>query len=453
MTLASFFRLPDFLKRSSARNGLGSLAAHASRIVLQLLTAVVVARLLLPDGLGRYSFVMALVAIAVVPAQFGLSTLLLRETARANAGGDWIGISQLWRWSAKIMTASTGTVTLVLLVCGLIFMPTYRDLEPAAYYLGVFLVPLIAVVNFGEAALQGLGRTFVGMLAGYIVRPTLYIFLVGSLLLFGHSLYPASAILLQLVAHAAVATLILVILYRQARGRLVRSSPSSHQGRSWLKSTLTFVFLQGMWVILSQTDMVMLGVMSTAGEVGLYRVASTGAAFVIVGMTALNVVMSERFSYFYARRAKERLQTLATFGVVGAFALAAPLAIAFMIWGETIVTVMFGRDYAAAGTTLAILAAGQLVHVAAGYAPTLLAMVGDERTNAWTLGPAALLNIALNLLLIPKFGASGAASATAVTIGLQGAVMWALARRRLGVETSIAGGLLRAGKLMFGNGE
>jgi O-antigen/teichoic acid export membrane protein len=81
------------------------------------------------------------------------------------------------------------------------------------------------------------------------------------------------------------------------------------------------------------------------------------------------------------------------------------------------------------------------VHVATGYSATLLGMTNGERFNAWVLSGAAVLNVALNLLLIPTLGATGAATATATSVGLQGVVMWAIVLYRTGLDTSVFGGL------------
>jgi O-antigen/teichoic acid export membrane protein len=91
----------ELFARFPAKRGLASLALHASRLSLQVVSSILIARTLSRAEFGSYSFVISIVSIAAVAAQFGLDILLVRETAAANAMADGRAIGQIWRWAAR----------------------------------------------------------------------------------------------------------------------------------------------------------------------------------------------------------------------------------------------------------------------------------------------------------------------------------------------------------------
>ena len=109
----------------------------------------------------------------------------------------------------------------------------------------------------------------------------------------------------------------------------------------------------------------------------------------------------------------------------------------------TKILALFGIAYSAGYGALVILVCGHLVRAGTGLVADLLAVTGHHRQYAWVLAWSALLNVVLNLLLIPRFGTVGAAAATAVTMAFWNVGLWLLGRRKLGVDTSIINALRR----------
>lgn len=426
--------------RPATRNGVANLAIQGSRLALQMAIGIVLARLLTLDGMGRYAFTIAIMTMAVIPAQFGMTTLLLRETAAGRALNDRQRIVEVWRLALR--TASIGSlIVTVLLVWGILnFSVLIPAIDSKAFFCGLLLLPMMVAANLAEAALQGLGAPVKGALPVQIVRSALLLLAFGVSLLLGLRLNPFHAIGLQIACYAAGLIVALTLWHLEAQRHLslMRDTPrrKTLPQTSWLKTALSFVLIHGMWVVISNTDLVMLGIFSNAEQVGLYRVASSAAGMVVLGMEALNPVICERMSWFSAREDKANLQRVAKVGVAGAVGVALVLTIVLTLWGRRVLLLLFGATYVEAANPLTILALSQAVHVAAGYAPSLLGMSGFEKVNLTVLAGSAMLNVVLNYLLIPAYGASGAALASAIALIGQGWVMWAVARRWMGIETS-----------------
>jgi O-antigen/teichoic acid export membrane protein len=98
---------------------------------------------------------------------------------------------------------------------------------------------------------------------------------------------------------------------------------------------------------------------------------------------------------------------------------------------------LFGPQFVAGYSVMAVLVVGLLARAAVGPAELLLNMLGQQRLCAAAVAFSALLDIVLNLLWVPRFGALGAASATAVALTTAAAMYYVIARRRLGLRVAI----------------
>jgi O-antigen/teichoic acid export membrane protein len=99
-------------------------------------------------------------------------------------------------------------------------------------------------------------------------------------------------------------------------------------------------------------------------------------------------------------------------------------SILFLLVGENILNLVFGSDYTQAYGVLSILIVGQLLNVMFGSVGMVLNMTGNQSYAARIAGMAAILNIVMNLIMIPNFGGEGAAVSTAVTLFIWNSLMY-----------------------------
>jgi O-antigen/teichoic acid export membrane protein len=94
-----------------------------------------------------------------------------------------------------------------------------------------------------------------------------------------------------------------------------------------------------------------------------------------------------------------------------------PIFLIIMLFAPSLLRV-FGDDFVNASATLRLLAIGQMVNIAVGPAGFILSMTGRQNLNMINSIGLAALNIALNIILIPKYGIAGAALATTIALSL-----------------------------------
>jgi len=113
---------------------------------------------------------------------------------------------------------------------------------------------------------------------------------------------------------------------------------------------------------------------------------------------------------------------------------ATPVLTIFLVWPKLILK-LFGPEFIFADKALTVLALGQFVNVATGSVGYLLMMSGHEKLMRNNIIFAAVLNVAFNIILIPRFGIVGAASSTAAALSVMNIVSMGLVYWKTGLLT------------------
>jgi O-antigen/teichoic acid export membrane protein len=249
----------------------------------------------------------------------------------------------------------------------------------------------------------------------------------------------SEAMMLHVFAGAIAFSIGAVLLARAAPVDLRTGTKTIIQARSWLSSAFSLALIVGAAQLNKQVDVVLLGLLDTAESVGIYRVAAQGALLVIFPLMAINAAIAPHFARLHQAGEIRSLQKVATASSRAVFVLTLPLFLSLAFFGEWIVTLLFGPEFALAALPLTILAGGQMLAATVSSAAILLAMTGHERDTAKVLVGCLVINVCANLALIPSMGFIGAALAATFTVVLQNLTLWRLARHRLNIETMFFG--------------
>ncbi len=413
---------------------------QATSLVASLGVAVVLARALGPQGYGTYSLVLALISLLVIPGQFGLPALVLRETARAEASGNWGLMRGLWRWASF----SAAGLSMLLAIAGgagaILFHQGFSPGQLATFAWGLVLVPVLVLGNLRGAALQGLRKTVQGQLPELIVRPLLFLLLLLGGQLFLETVSAEWAMALNALA-AGVAFVFGAWLLARARPKALVLRPGpQYAARQWMRAVLPLALLSALALVTTHADVVLLGAFGVAAhDIGTYRVASQVATLVSFGLGAVLAVAQPYFARFHAQKDMARFQRLATALARTSFVFALLVAAVATLFGTELLTAVFGPQYALGYPVLVLLVCGQLVHVGFGTVGPLLNMAGLERDTVRATAVAAGANVALSIMLIPWFGPLGAAASTVASLSIWKVVLWNTVRRKLGVDSSVLG--------------
>jgi len=177
-------------------------------------------------------------------------------------------------------------------------------------------------------------------------------------------------------------------------------------------------------IIMYSIDTVMLGYLSKAYDAGLYSVAQPTANLLNIAPFAFGSLFLPVVTGLYAQKKLKDLNK--TFKVVSRWIFAAifPGLLFTIIFAGEILAVMFGDVYAKGASALAILALGIFMVSFVGPVRSILESVKKTKLIFFNTVLAGTLNIALNIWLIPLFGATGNAIIGAALATAGSYIVW-----------------------------
>ena len=431
-------------KKGSLRGYLirGSTGSFILKLIftgLSILISITLARTLGAGKYGIYVYALAWVNMLTVPAKLGLDRLLIREVATHQTLANWGLMHGLLRRSNQAVLLSSLGLALGGAVLGRF---VFEGSLLATFWLALPLLPVVALTNLRQAAMRGLRRVVLGQLPEMLVQPVVFLFLVGgAYLLFRERLEAPWAMGLQVVA-ASAAFLIGTTLLLKYLPRSVKQTQPAYQTRLWASSILPLLLISAMNVINSRVDTIMLGAIRGPEVVGIYRVATRGANLITLALLAVNASLAPIVASLDAAKDFKRLQRVVTRSARAILLFSLPVALVLIVFGRWFLLI-FGQEFTQASMTLTILCLGQLVSAVMGSVSLLLVMTNHERDASLVIGMSLLINVALNAVLIPRWGLEGAATASAVSVIIRNAVLSGLVKKRIGIVSTALGPLRR----------
>jgi O-antigen/teichoic acid export membrane protein len=272
------------------------------------------------------------------------------------------------------------------------------------------MVPM-ALAMLGASVLTGLHHTAAGQLCGSGLWPA--ICAIGFLLL-PLDLDLAFTILLAAASISALLGLLLIRRFTPP-ARPMTETASVHGARALLATAWPLVPVEAVQLSLVAMPTLLLGTFAGAAEVGLFGVANRYALLLWVVIIAVNAMAGPRFARAHAAGDVAGLGTIARRTVRLTLLAGIPLALLLLVIPGPLLSLL-GPDFAGGIALVRIMALGQVVNLLFPCYAEMLAMTGHgrplRRINLYVL----VFCILACLMLIPPFGAMGAAVATALAM-------------------------------------
>ena len=403
--------------------------------------SISVARALGPDVLGVYSYLMWLVNAGAVIASTGIAIGMHRFAAELLGRGDIYGLDAILARGRRYQQWSAVTLVVAGLVVAMKTVPPEYAVATVFAVLSIAPVLLVAVPSAGLGAAQAYREAVLAS----VVAVTLHLFVGVAALGLGWNVTGlAGALLLSRCADWAFKTL----AWKRVRRKLMATgggglTVDEGAGRDLDAATaLRFRdFALGLsallaieFVVWDRSEMIFLNRFSTASQIALYSLS-----FNIVQQALL---LPKMFGWAIGSnlmlehgRAPARVSALSADAMRYVFLVAAPVAVGVWALSRSIVLLLYGARFEAAAPVLAVVAMLAVMRGAVAPVQELLRI----REQQWFLVRfglvMAVLNIGLDVWLIPRGHAIGAAWANGVAqaIAVVGLTVFAAARLDLHV--------------------
>jgi O-antigen/teichoic acid export membrane protein len=401
-----------------------------------LLSFVILARALNVSEYGFYVYILSIIGLAGVLASFGLPTLITREIARFSQRGDASEIRRILLFSFFVLTlgaVAAGIVIFILLSrtfsIGVIKAPL------GLIFIAVLLLFLTQANVLMVSVINGLSESFraaVPSLFGSLV----FLFIIVTL--WFNKIHISTAIVLSIQACTAVLTLLIQIVQIQylvpyAHG----NSQSNTPWLTWLVEAFPLLGVGIAFTINSQVDMVLLGMLKGSSYAAIYQVGTKAASVLVIALGSLAVVYQPLLSRAHFEGDLEEVKRKSASISRIAFSVAIIGAILFIPLRDAIIGSIFGPAYIDAGQVMMILIFARLVNSSVGAVGPYLSMTQKSKQLFAGLAVESIMNVTLNLLLIPGYGYTGAAVATGSSMVLMNIYMAFYIKKKYGVSMFI----------------
>jgi O-antigen/teichoic acid export membrane protein len=339
-------------------------------------------------------------------------------------------------WGVRILALGGGTVVMLLGVLGVwLFSDRIEPNFVLPIYLALVCIPLYALTDVQDGIGRGNGWMSVALVPPYVLRPLL---LLASMFVANRAGLPMNAA--TAAGGAIVATWFAGLFQALSINKRVRATipfvTRETDFSSWLTISAPLLVILTAELLLQNTDILVVSRFMAPAEVGIYFAAGKTMALIMFVHYAVGSAVAHKFATLNARGDQDGLRTFVRDSVNWTFWPSLAGALVILVLGMPLLS-LFGPQFEAGYPVMFILVIGFLFRSAMGPAEFLLNMLGEQKLCATVLFSAALLNIALNLALVPTYGMIGAATATALSLitaaSLNALVVW----RRLGIKMPI----------------
>ena len=418
--------LDDSLLKITKGAGIAFLGSLVG-LLFAFFTRVLVARYGTESEYGVFSLALVVLNIGVIVATLGLLIGTSRSIGYARAKNDNQKVQGL-------ISASVWFTLVASLVLGTVLFLTSDIIAEGIFHeptLGLPLKIFAAAIPF-----LTLIYIFVSIFRGFDdVKPTVYFRDIFINLLFLLLLLGVTFLVLPFhwVFYAYLISLgiscFLLITYTVKR--LPSPAKISHitlikpVTKELLVFSLPLLGVAILGLVISWADTLMLGLFKTSHEVGLYNVASPLANSISAPLVAMALIYMPVTSGLYAQRLIPEIRR--NFSILTKWLCSAtlPLFLVMFLFPETVLSFLFGSNYALAANALRILSLGFIISNLLGPNRATLIVMGKSQFTMWATLAAAVLNIGLNIALIPPLGIEGAAiAATVALVSINLIVSW-----------------------------
>jgi O-antigen/teichoic acid export membrane protein len=408
--------------RAFARGGVVNLLGVVASAVFGFALVVIVTRAYPPTQVGRFFIAVALFTLAMNVAVWGADVGLVRMIPRLRVLERGEDVRPM------IRIAASTVFWIALSLAGLMFAlaPALSEIvtagvgqgsvEPLIRASAPFL-PVAAVYTVLLATTRGLGRmgptTAIDRI-GRAAAQSLLALLVSVLGMGAVALIVGWA--LPYAIGCAVATLWLAAMIRRSSG-LERSGDRS--SRAVFAEFWRFALPRGLAglfaVAVLWLDTLLIGALRSTEDAGLYAAAARYLAFGAFASQAVILAIGPTMSELLARRDRNTARSVYRAGTAWAMAVGWPVYLVLAVFAPAVLSI-FGQGYVQAQHVLTILGLTMLIATAVGPVDVVLLMAGKSTWNLVNTAAAVVLNVALNLVLIPRLGITGAAIAWSASI-------------------------------------
>jgi O-antigen/teichoic acid export membrane protein len=336
------------------------------------------------------------------------------------AGSRWLVVAMATAWA--------GAAALGIWLFG----AHLHSYEIMPLYIACVGLPLFTLGRLQD----GMARSFewinLALMPPYVIRSLLLIGAMGAAYWLKLPT-DASTAMLAAIATTWVTVIGQTLVMNRRLRRKIEPGPKNYAPGVWLAASLPIFMVEGFYLLLTHADVLLLRQYRSPDEIAVYYAAAKTLALVAFVSFSVSAATAHKFSEYHVAGNKVQLAAFLADSIRWTFWPSLAATVIILALGRPFLS-LFGAQFVDGYALMFILAVGPLARATVGPVERLLNMVGEQRACAVVYASAFAVNIALCVLLIPLLGVAGAAVAISGAMILEAALLFGVAKQRLGLH-------------------
>lgn len=391
------------MSSSLIKNAIFNTIYKLMNVLFPLITSAYLSRILLPEGIGRVSYAQSFTSIFVILASLGIPIYGIKTIASLKSRNNQKTLNG--NYSGLLIIIMSSTLIFSIMYLFLIFAISKMRNDLALYF-ATGLQVLMVAFNV-DWLYQGMECYKFITVRSFIVK----LFSIVCIVIFVRN--KSDYIIYALLTSIAVAgNNLFNIVYSK---KYVSFTLKEAVIKKHVKPAFILLFSTLAIELYSKIDVLMLGIYSNESNIGYYTNSVKVINSVLVAITAVTAVFLPRLSQLYSND-HEKFNKLVNLGLSVILFFVLPCMMGLITISEDFVITMFGDAFIDSAVVIRILSplilikgVGDLINY------QVIISAGKEKYFLITNSTAALLNVILNFILIPKYQQNGAAIASLIS--------------------------------------
>ena len=371
-----------------------------SSFLFPLITFPYISRVILPAGTGKITFATSVVTYFSMFAQLGIPTYGVKACARVR--DDKVELSRVTH-EILFINIITCVISYVALFVSIPFVPKFRQEKALLVIISsTILLTAIGVEWLYKALEQYTYITVRSIIFKFIALIAMFVLIHKES---DYVIYGA------LTIFAAVASNLLNFI--NLRKLIILKPVGGYNLRRHMKMILIYFAMSVATTIYTNMDNVMLGFMKTNEDVGYYSAAVKIKNLTVSVVTSASTVLLPRASYYVDNGRMEKFRSIVKKTMNCILLMAIPMAVYFILFAREGILLLSGKAFEGAIVPMQIIMP-TLIFMGITNVLGIQTMIplGMERQVLYSEIAGAIVDLIINIILIPRMASSGAAIGT-----------------------------------------
>ncbi len=394
--------MPKIEKNSIKKNFFMNILLTLSTFIFPLITFPYVSRVLTPIGTGKVALATSFVQYFVMFAQLGIPTYGIRAVAKVRDDREKLTktVHEL-----LIISSITSIIAYIILFICIPTIPRIAAEKPLYYVMSAnIFLNCIGVEWMYKGLEQYTYITIRSIIFKFIALIAMFAFIHDP---DDYVIYGVTSIIASSLSY--------VLNFFNMKKYVDIKWLGNYNFRPHLKAVAIFLAMSVATTVYTHLDTVMLGFMTSDVDIGYYNAAIKIKNVLVSVVTSLGAVLLPRASYYVENNRMKDFKTISTKALDFVMVAAIPVTVYFIYFARQSVMLLSGDAYMGAIQPMQILMPTTiLIGITNILGIQMLVPLGKEKAVLYSEIAGAIVDLILNIILIPKYAASGAAIGTLV---------------------------------------